>query len=155
MRVTHVGRKTQSLRRDSTGLSGTSGILDNGSYAPPSSPALILDSLADGGDSRWREAAHPLAPRRRALLVLDLHGAILGHGAPPVHPTLVRVLSTVCGSRPAQSTSHFLRQNSMALSVIVGPIRSGVAPSATRRSGAPSAPSHGSGPRQTILSLIA
>ena len=81
--------KHKIFGRDSPGLSGTSGNPDNADRAPPSSPALTLDGLADA-DRLRREATRPLAPRCRALAVLDLHGAILGHGAPPVHPICLR-----------------------------------------------------------------
>ena len=55
----------------------------------------------------------------------------------------------------SHSACHFMRQNSSMSSAKLGPEKSGVAPTIAGLSGRALAPSHGSGPCQTILFLMA
>ena len=133
-------------------------LIEPGGYAGTIAPVAALGRLHDPGGWETGAAQDPLGALVAFVLAAEdraLHGAIMAGLDPPVHRTMVRVLWTGCASIPDQSSGCFLRQNSIAVSARDGPTRSGEAPSATRRTGSPSALSHGSAPCQTILFSMA
>ena len=82
----------------------------------------------------------------------------MGVRARPVHRTMVRGLGLDLAGLQRQSANHFTRQKASMSSALLGPTTSAVAPTVAGRAdgaGESSAPSHGSGPCQTIASRIA
>ena len=115
-------------------------------------------------DEDGREAGAAQEPQRALVAFVPplenrpLHGAIMGVLARPVHRTMVRGLGLGLAGLRRHSTDHFTRQNASMSSALLGPTTSAVAPTAAGRAdgaGDSSAPSHGSGPCQTIVSWIA